>query len=109
MPSVPVFLAVPCILPLPPWRKTCLSSQLPDEEKLYMSNARDTTVTAIDIPSLNILRTIRNLGTERFGLDFGPWLSAPPSYHSEVSHLLLIFSEELQTARLRRVSGNGEF
>ena len=44
----------------------------PDGEKLYVSNAKDTTVTVIDIPSLNVLRTIRNIGMQPFDLDFGP-------------------------------------
>jgi hypothetical protein len=37
-----------------------------------VSNAKDTTVTVIDIPSLNVLRTIRNIGMQPFDLDFGP-------------------------------------
>jgi YVTN family beta-propeller protein len=35
----------------------------PGGERLYVSNARDTTITVLAIPSLNVLRTIRNIET----------------------------------------------
>jgi YVTN family beta-propeller protein len=52
----------------------------PGEQKLYVSNGLDTTVTVIDIPSLTVLRTIKNVGENGpgsfefgpFDLDFGP-------------------------------------
>ena len=44
----------------------------PDDMKLYVCNATDTTVTVIDIPSLTVSDTIANVGTAPFDLAFGP-------------------------------------
>jgi len=39
--------------------------------KLYVSNAKDTTVSVLDMPSLTVVQTIPDIGLEPFGLDFG--------------------------------------
>jgi len=39
--------------------------------KLYVSNAKDTTVSVVDMPSLTVVQTIPDIGLEPFGLDFG--------------------------------------
>jgi YVTN family beta-propeller protein len=52
----------------------------PDGQKLYVSNAKDTTVTVVAIPSLTVLQTIQDVGDQGpgkydygpFDLDFGP-------------------------------------
>ena len=44
----------------------------PDDLKLYVCNATDTTVSVIDIPSLTVSATIANVGSAPFDLAFGP-------------------------------------
>ena len=43
----------------------------PQENKLYVSDSRDTTVMVYDIPSLTVLREIPDVGSSPFDLVFG--------------------------------------
>ena len=44
----------------------------PQQDKLYVSNSRDTTVAVIDIPSLTVLQEIPDVGSSPFDLVFSP-------------------------------------
>jgi YVTN family beta-propeller protein len=39
---------------------------------VYVSNARDTTVSVIDIASLTVIATVRDVGSQPFDEAFGP-------------------------------------
>ncbi len=43
----------------------------PEQNKLYVSDSRDTTVMVFDIPQLTTVKTIADVGSSPFDLAFG--------------------------------------